>query len=117
MGARQVTQPNLFDESATAAVALARTSDPDTSRAAADGIAAKLNHCQQVMLDAIRHMQPFEEPTAGEAAGAAYEIDQTSAAESYRKRLGELLRLGRVVETGKRRCRVTGKSARTFRVK
>lgn len=110
-------QPDLFSENQTAAVALARVSDPSTSKEAAAGIAVKLISCQRALLESFRRMQVYEEPTAGEAANNAYEHDQSSNAESYRKRCGELVRLGLIQESGKRKCRVTGNNARTFKVK
>jgi hypothetical protein len=38
-------------------------------------------------------------------------------AESYRKRLHELVEIGKAAECGDRACEVTGKSAMTFRAK
>jgi hypothetical protein len=95
---------------------IARNTDPGTSHEAAAEVAGKLNRCQQGLLDAIQRLAAADAPTAGEAAANAYEADSSSSRETYRKRLGELVAAGRVVEAGKRRCRVTGKPARTFKI-
>lgn len=96
---------------------VARNSDPGTSKQAVAEIAHKLNRCQAGLFESFRRMQSYECATASEAAADAYERDPSSGSESYRKRLGELVHAGLVVEAGVRRCRVTGKSARTFKVR
>lgn len=99
-------------------VALARKSDPPTSHQAAAEIGGKLGYCAAGMLDAFRYLG---EATASEAAKLASDAEvvegRPTAAESYRKRAGELERAGRIAVTGTRKCRVSGKQARTFKVK
>lgn len=109
-------QASLFDHDGQPRVnepALARTSDPPTSRQAAVEISGKLGYCAAGMLQAFKHLG---QATASEAAAHAYEQDGGKvSSESYRKRAGELERAGRITVTGTRKCRVSGKQARTFR--
>jgi hypothetical protein len=113
-------QASLFDHDGQPQVnkpaALARRSDQPTSHQAAAEIAGKLGYCAANMLDAFRYLG---EATASEAAQLAADAEVTEGrptqAESYRKRAGELERAGRITVTGTRKCRVSGKQARTFR--
>lgn len=92
---------------------LARVSDPDTSKAAAAEITPKLGQKQQEVLAVIRRSRSTL--TANEAA----EVARRSAhgkcmSETYRKRLGELERMGLVRVVGKRACCVTGKTVQHY---
>lgn len=102
-----MNQPNLFS--------LARNSDPETSHIAAEAIKQKLGTLQKGMLDAIRDANSKGvEPTSEEAARIAC-LANGGSKDSYRKRVGELERMGYIVHTGKKRCPVTRHQARTFK--
>jgi hypothetical protein len=89
--------------------ALHRPSDPDTSREGAEHAAAKLSELQQRVLS-VATQEPY---TAAELAGRCV-IRYGGLAETFRKRVGELVGRGLVVD-GRRECTVTGAMARTFR--
>ena len=105
----------LFDDQDEIAP-LARSSDPPTSHQAAAQIAGKLGYYAAGMLQAVTTLG---EATASEAARHAREADGSNviSVESYRKRAGELERAGKIEVVGTRKCKVTGKQARTFKVK
>ncbi len=93
---------------------LSRRSDPITSQKSAaetDPQLTGLQSCCMVVLG--RAVSPR---TANEIAAECVR-QYGKLAESYRKRLHELVELGKAVECGDRACEVTGKSAMTFKVK
>ena len=94
----------LFDH------AISRTSDPLTSHESASDTAPKLNEIQSRMLSAFRR-GPL---TANEAAGLCLQAGG-GCRETLRKRAGELREKGLIEECGSRKCKVTGKRARTFK--
>ena len=98
-----MTQHTLFDIAARS-----RCCDPSTSREGARHIERKLNELQGRMAGA------FTQPrTANEAALECVALFGGSH-ESYRKRKGELVKLGVIRGVGKRKCRVTGSNAEVF---
>ena len=93
---------------------LSRRSDPITSQQSAAETESKLNGLQSCCLIALgRAIAPR---TANEIATDCVR-QSGKLAESYRKRLHELVELGKAIEAGERACEVTGKNAMTFRVK
>jgi hypothetical protein len=105
-----MNQRTLFDN-----VNLHRKSDPETSQMAAAEIvhSGKLGHAQRCMMCAVRL---YPGTTAQEAAARCVGW-QDGSAETYRKRVKELVKLGLIVECERRRCTVTGKVATTYRAK
>ena len=96
-------------------LALFRTSDPPTSRTAAANVAPKLGTKRDQMLKAVAEMcRAGECPTANEAAMRC-QLLHKGIAETYRKRVGELIADGLLVEATARICRVTKSEARTLR--
>ena len=90
-------------------VVRSRSGDPETSRAGADHITPKLTTLRARMLAA------FELPrTAREAAAWCAEHWPECEAESYRKRKGELQKLGWIIAVDRRSCLCSGKSAEVF---
>ena len=81
---------------------LARRTDPDTSHEAAAKL--KTDTLRSIFLERLKKLG---EATANEVA---------QGDESVRKRCKELLDDGLIIVVGKRRCRVTNNTARTFRV-
>lgn len=98
------TQLTFFD------APISRPSDPATSQLAATEIKGRLGTLQTRLLEAVASLA---QPTANEAAAAAAEA-HGGMAESYRKRMKELVREGAVVIAGERHCRITGKIAQTY---
>lgn len=103
-------QLTLFDNPVTPRIA--RDCDPSTSHQSATATASQLGHlqaaCAAVLGKASRPM------TANEVASECVRLFGRLA-ESYRKRLHELVLLGEAVEYGERSCEVTGKPATVFR--
>ena len=103
-------QLGLFDTPAFDRVF--RESDPQTSKDAAPN-AYRLNELQRYMLLAFAHGPK----TANEAAEYCLSrMHPSGNTETLRKRAGELLALGRIAEVDRRKCGVTGVTARVFGV-
>jgi hypothetical protein len=103
-------QQTLFDPPAK----LSRRADPITSQQSAAETEPQLNGLQSCCMIVLgRALSPR---TANEIAAECVK-QYGKMAESYRKRLHELVTLGKAVECGERSCEITGKSATTFRVK
>jgi hypothetical protein len=95
-------------------VPLARRSDPPTSHKAATETEPQLSGLQSCCMIILgRALSPR---TANEIAAECVR-QYGKMAESYRKRLHELVGLGKAIECGERACEVTGKSAMTFKAK
>ncbi|NBT33910.1 MAG: hypothetical protein EBT13_18955 [Rhodobacteraceae bacterium] len=101
-------QGTLFHDHKAAAVS--RRSDSETSREAESQLRPRLAGLQQVAFDAASG----DEQTANEIALRG-SVAGNCCRETLRKRVRELVRRGMLVETGRRKCRVTGKAAATFR--
>lgn len=93
---------------------LSRKSDPITSQKSAAETEPKLGKLQQAML--LMFQASLWPATANEAAREAV-VDFGGCAESYRKRVKELIERDLIEECGERRCEVTGKPCRTFKLK
>lgn len=91
--------------------AIHRSTDPKTSRQAAEQIADKITCLADKLLLVLQHSA--EPLTANEAAARAV-IDFGGIAESYRKRVRDLGT--RIRPAGERVCRVTGNKAETWEV-
>lgn len=102
-------QLNLFD-----ATPKSRPSDPSTSHDGAAWVEPQLNHLQREMWLAFQTFDVAK--TANEAAAICVKT-AGGCHESYRKRKGELQRMGLIEYVGKRRCGVTGRPAEVFRVR
>jgi hypothetical protein len=103
-------QQTLFDLPAK----LSRKSDPITSQQSAAETEPQLNGLQSCCMIVLgRALSPR---TANEIAAECVR-QYGKMAESYRKRLHELVTLGKAAECGERSCEITGKNATTFRVK
>ena len=100
-------QPNLFD--APDPRALARRGDPTTSKLAAEEIVDKLGEDQEFALRCVR-ARPG--PTARELDE---EFAPTNPGKLW-KRISELASKGLIVEAGTRRCRTSGRMARTWKI-
>ena len=107
-----MTQLSLFDDSMPEA--LARQSDPVTSKVAADEIRPSIGKLQAAFLAALKDLGGAR--TAREIAERARELGLHREPESVRKRASELedMRMIQVVEV--RRCSITGKVAETWRL-
>jgi len=93
---------------------ISRKSDPITSQKSAVETEPQLTGLQSCCMVVLgRALSPR---TANEIAAECVR-QYGKMAESYRKRLHELVELGKAVECGERKCEVTGKSAMTFSVK
>ena len=93
---------------------LSRKSDPITSQQSAVETEPQLSGLQSCCMVVLgRTVSPR---TANEIAVECVR-QYGKSAESYRKRLHELVEDQRAIECGKRRCEVTGKNAMTFRAK
>ena len=101
-----MTQLNLFHRTP-----IHRQSDPETSREGAKHVERKLTSVQSGMLEAFALQRTANE--AAERCVAWY----GGSHETYRKRKGELEKLGLIECVGKRKCRVMGRSAEVFRVR
>lgn len=114
-----MSQLKLFGDTAgdhVDALPLARRKDPATSRAAAEEMTRQLGLCHWLALQAAADLcRRGGDATAQEIGRRAAELS-TKPAETFRKRVHELVRLGRLFEFGERRCSTSGKMARTFRV-
>ncbi len=105
-----MNQLTVFDKPAK----LCRKSDPITSHQSAAETDHALNGLQSACLDVLtRSGKP---QTANEIAAECVR-QYGKLAESYRKRLHELVELNKAEECGERRCKVTGKAAMTFKAK
>jgi hypothetical protein len=103
-------QKTLFDRPAN----ICRKSDPITSRQSAAETEPELNGMQTLCMIVLgRAISPR---TANEIAAECVKR-YGKMSESYRKRMHELVALGKAVECGERTCEVTGKAAMTFRAK
>lgn len=103
-------QKTLFDTPAK----LSRKSDPITSQQSAVETEPQLTGLQSCCMVVLgRAVAPR---TANEIAAECVRI-YGRIAESYRKRLHELVADGHAIECGDRQCEVTGKSAMTFKAK
>lgn len=93
---------------------ISRKSDPITSQQSAAETEPKLNGLQSCCMVVLgRAISPR---TANEIAAECVR-QFGKLAESYRKRLHELVEQGLAIEAGERACEVTGKNAMTFRAK
>jgi predicted HTH transcriptional regulator len=88
---------------------LARRTDPEESKKAAREIVGRLAECQENALWYVR-MRP--DSTAMELA-AGFDM---SDSRRIGRRLPELAARGKVFKSGSRPCRITGKTAATWRV-
>ena len=104
-------QRTLFD--AEPQPKLARNTDKSTSHAAAAEITPKLNRIQILCLQSVEWSDPRRPLTANEIAANAVAYFG-GMAETYRKRVHELVRAGLLREAGERVCRVTGKGATVY---
>jgi len=102
-------QKTLFDTPAK----LSRKSDNLTSQKSAAETEKKLGKLQESFLLGLRFLK---QATANEVAADAV-LQCGGVPESYRKRARELVRAGRVVECGERKCEVTGKTATVYKLK
>lgn len=80
----------------------------DTSREAYDSIVPDLNEKQAIVLAAIEMHQPLTNSELSEVLG--WSINRITP------RVLELRNLGKVVDLGKRSCRVTGRNAHEWGV-
>ena len=92
---------------------LSRKSDKLTSQKSAVEIEPKLGRYQELFVRSLRYLG---EATANEVAIDAVLLGGGSP-ETYRKRALELIRAGRIVECGEGKCKVTGKTATTYKLK
>ena len=105
-----MTQLTLFDTPAN----ISRRSDPITSQKSAAETEPQLTGLQSCCMVVLgRALSPR---TANEIATECVR-QYGKLAESYRKRLHELVEIGKAIECGDRACEITGKSAMTFRAK
>lgn len=104
-------QRTLFD--ASPEPKLARDTDKATSHAAAAETIPKLNRIQSLCLQSVEWSDPRRPLTANEIAANAVQYFG-GMAETYRKRVHELVRAGLLRESGERVCRVTGKGATVY---
>jgi hypothetical protein len=93
---------------------ISRKSDPITSQKSAAETEPKLGRYQELFVRCLRFLK---EATANEVAIDAVLLGSGGANESYRKRALELVRAGRIVECGERKCQVTGKTATVYKLK
>ena len=105
-----MNQLTLFDTPAK----LSRKSDPITSQQSAVETEPQLTGLQSCCMVVLgRAVAPR---TANEIAAECVR-QYGKVAESYRKRLHELVADRQAIECGERKCEVTGKSAITFKAK
>lgn len=104
-------QRTLFD--ASPEPKLARDTDKATSHAAAAETIPKLNRIQSLCLQSVELSDPRRPLTANEIAANAVQYFG-GMAETYRKRVHELVRAGLLREVGERVCRVTGKRGTVY---
>lgn len=101
-----MNQLSLFDDSMPEA--LARQSDPPTSKAAAEDIKPKLSGLREAFVLALADLGGGP-CTAREVAERAKEMGLHQEVESVRKRAAELERAGLIDFTELKRCSHTGK--------
>ena len=102
-------QKTLFDPPAK----LSRRTDKLTSQKSAAETEPKLGRYQELFVRSLRFLK---EATANEVAIDAVLLGGGSP-ETYRKRALELIRAGRIEECGEGKCKVTGKTATTYKPK
>jgi len=103
-------QKTLFDRPAQ----ICRKSDPITSHQSAAETEPQLNGLQSCCMIVLgRAISPR---TANEIADECVKR-YGKMSESYRKRMHELVALGKAFECGERACEITGKAAMTFKAK
>ena len=102
-------QKTLFNTPAK----LSRRTDKLTSQKSAAETEPKLGRYQDLFVRSLRFLK---EATANEVAIDAVLLGGGSP-ETYRKRALELIRAGRIVECGEGKCKVTGKTAMTYKLK
>ena len=103
-------QKTLFDQPQKRA----RSKDPDTSQEAAKAIDSKSGQLRTACLKILRgNCRAMTANEIAEEAVSSYGGDD----QSYRKRMHELVRDGDAIESDKRPCTVTGKRAKTYKVK
>ena len=102
-------QKTLFNTPAK----LSRHTDKLTSQKSAAETEPKLGRYQELFVRSLRFLK---EATANEVAIDAVLLGGGSP-ETYRKRALELIRAGRIVECGEGKCKVTGKTAMTYKLK
>ena len=92
----------------TAAIAHARTTDPDTSHAAALSLSSHaIRESQQEVLDTLRHFGPL---TDRALLAILFDAEKKSQSPSgIRTRRSELVDLGLVVDTGSRNTAPSGR--------
>jgi hypothetical protein len=116
-------QPTLFDEEPKAAAPIARASDPVTSHKAAAETSKKLTRLHTAFFEMLKFQCDARKKsvTAIEVAAACVlAFPGVANQETWRKRAGELLseEYGQLIEVdGTRLCEMTGRSARTFKVR
>ena len=93
---------------------ISRRSDPITSQKSAAETEPQLTGLQSCCMVVLG--RALSARTANEIAAECVR-QYGKMAESYRKRLHELVEAGKAIECGDRACEVTGKSAMTFRAK
>ena len=106
-----MTQLTFFDSAS--GKPLHRASDPETSVESAKETAVKLGNKQMRVLSVARIAVGPQ--TARELAREA-QVRFGGEVETYRKRVRELEQSGLLEECQKRNCKVTGKSAATFKL-
>lgn len=92
--------------------ALARITDPETSKVAVTEVSPKLAGLRLAFIRGLSSCG--ESATANEVAAKV--TDNHSLRESLRKRAGECKRLGLIEEVGSRVCMVTGSKATVYKV-
>ena len=96
----------------------ARKRDPKTSQIAAAEIEPKLNRLQQEFFDTLSQssLPMTSNEVAAEIVSETFMRSCQASRESFRKRAGELVALGRIEVCDKRKCKVTGKLAQVYRI-
>lgn len=89
---------------------LARHTDPTTSHEAAEQTQRKLNETQEQALSVTDYQRHL---TAMEIAATAFHRHAGNI-ETYRKRVHELVRLGKLERRGVRKCGITGRNATVY---
>jgi hypothetical protein len=106
-----MNQRTLFD-AGPAEHKRAREVDPDTSHMAAAQVARKSRTLHDAMLMSLI---VSNHPMTAQEMAAACVGRRGGLAESYRKRTGELVAEGLIVQCGVRICGITGSSAHIYR--
>jgi len=89
-----------------------RDVDPDTSHMAAAQATSKVAPSQSAMLDTLK-LSGY--PMTAEEMAAESQSRCGGISATYRKRVHELVRDGRIVSCGVRVCRITGSNATIYR--